>query len=480
MSDTSRRSGSIERAAPPDIGELADWIVSLFRGAFLNSSGLVSRDFPTTARTILDNLDDLAPFLVYFGQAEFLLEQARCLSPGSFEAELPIGNVLHSYKIDEYLGGLNAIFRATGDGHVHHLLLDAIDRTLRCFLVGDDYFVESFDLSSGRRSPYFSPWSAGLLETFLELADLRPDLPTIVASVMDGWCRHPFFLATGLFPFRGSRSMPREAAARATARLRLWCGEAPHFGLMPGEGGGGRMRTALKTSPAVYRARRTVNEWARSGLWVQLMKSNTTPAFTMVALHKLTGDAVWRERLLRWIDAALGRLGCGRGVRGAWRPGDPSAVPTLVAGFIMIDVLCDAFWHIEQAPRLIEAAERIALACLSWRWHNGLIPMTPDGRWDHLDGQVDFAVALRRLADLAGKGEYREAARNLMMATFVRHRSPEGLVTHVDEKGDVLRLPRNTVDPKYNGLALKGLINLRTMDEPLYGNTMLMDLFKDR
>jgi len=463
----------------PVVDDLAPRIIALFKGPFLNDQGLVSRDFPPTRRTIFDNFDDIVPFLLYFGQAGFLLDQVHRLTPGSFETELPIGNLLHSYKIDEYLGGLNALYQATGDGHVRALLEDAVDKTLHRFRDGA-HFAETFDLRGGRASSYFSPWSAGLLETFLEMAELRPDLSEIAARVMDRWCRHPFFETNGLFPFRGSRSASREAAARLTARLRLWCKEPPHLGLMPGEEGLGRWRAAAKCSGAIYRARRATNEWLRSGHWAQLMKSNTTPAFTMIALYETSGDPIWRDRLMRWIDAVTSRMVCVDGVQAVWRPKGPAVAPTLVAGFILIDVLCDVYWRVAKVQRLITTAERIATDCLSWRWHNGLVPMTRGGRWDHLDGQVDFSVSLRRLAELTGKAEYHEAAQHIAEAAMAYHWTPEGLATHVDEAGRIRHLSRNMVDPKYNGLALKALINLQTLGRRAYGDPMLMDLFKDR
>ena len=99
-------NGSPETSA--DMGtsayrSLATWVISNFKNSYLNEQGLISRHYPPSSRTVFDNFDDVAPFLIYYGESDFLLEQIRRLGEEPFETVLPLDNVIYSYRIDEYL-----------------------------------------------------------------------------------------------------------------------------------------------------------------------------------------------------------------------------------------------------------------------------------------------------------------------------------------------------------------------------------------
>jgi|GEM_PF-2035266 len=462
-----------------DYAATANWLVSLIESRFINETGLLSRTFPPSARTIFDNLDDVAPFLLHYGRQDFLLEQTRKLDESAFENLLPIGNILYAYKIDEYLGGLNAIYRATGDEHCKHLLIDAAHKCLSYFFGPNEHFAEFYDLRTKKPAKHFSPWAAGLLETFLEITDLVPELHGVPESVMQRWLSHPYVKNTGLFPFRASFSANGEMVNGISARLGMWCKEAPaitDFGQYPSDPG---FKAMLKRNPLIYGLRR-MNYAFRSGHWSQLMKSNTTPAFTMIALYARSKDVIWKTALEHWVLGVHEHMVQTEGVQGMYYPGNKRLETSLVDSFIFIDVLCDMYFHVTQDKTLLETATEIAEACLKWRWSNGLMPMSPKNARDHLDGQVDFSIALRRVGELANRRDLKDVSKDIMETTFNLHRSQDGLSTHVDEHGAVIPLPVNTIDPKYNGLALKGLIHLQSFDQNIYENPFLMDLFKDR
>jgi hypothetical protein len=288
---------------------------------------------------------------------------------------------------------------------------------------------------------------------------------------------HPYVEATGILPFRGSFGPLQQSSERFWALCGRWAGEAPIRS---------QRRTAspaldhLRASRAVKGVRRLLWRWGESGLWSQLMKSNTTPVFLAIALYARNRDDKWRARIRRWFEAVNDQLVGAEGIHPAVANGAPLGEPTLVAGFILIDVACDAWWHVERDDRLLDLAQSAALACLRWRWENGLIPMTPSSDRDHLDGQVDFAIALRRLGELTGEEFYRTASVELLHAALKWHDTPAGYCTHVRRDGSLVELPENTIDPKYNGLLLKGLLSLATLDERIYGSAHLADLFKDR
>ena len=63
----------------PRVQAAARQLIDRFRGEFLNDEGLISRDYPPSARTIFDNFDDLAPFMAWLGAEDLLLDQVRKL-----------------------------------------------------------------------------------------------------------------------------------------------------------------------------------------------------------------------------------------------------------------------------------------------------------------------------------------------------------------------------------------------------------------
>jgi len=95
----------------------------------------------------------------------------------------------------------------------------------------------------------------------------------------------------------------------------------------------------------------------------------------------------------------------------------------------------------------------------------------------HLDTLVDFSISIRRYAELSGNTSYLEHIYKLMNKTLESHSGEYGYYTNIDINGN----PKNNlIEPKYNGLLLKGIINLITIDEKIYDNPKLHDIFKDR
>ena len=96
------------------------------------------------------------------------------------------------------------------------------------------------------------------------------------------------------------------------------------------------------------------------------------------------------------------------------------------------------------------------------RLQNGLIPWMEGDTKAHLDSQVDFAISFRRYAQLADDPGYLLKSSEIMNNTVREHYSPQGYFTYSGQS------EHNVIDPKYNALLLKGMINLVTIDSPLY------------
>ncbi len=432
---------------------------------FLTSDGLMARNNPPDARSLFDNFDDTAPFVLAAGGAPFLLDQIARLPADPFADLLAEGGVVYAYGVDEFAGGLAAVHRATGDPAAGARAAAAFVKARELFADDRLGLSECVDLTDGRRSPNFAPWSAALIEAALEGDRPDPAWIAVGARTMTLWLAHPFVRRHGLFPYRGAFSAARAAADRLAFLAGRRAAGHPH-------------------GPARGLSRRVARwryDWTRSGSFARLMKSNTSPFFALLALADVDRSADWHAAAGRWLDAACARLESAGAVRGVWTPAGPEGPPTLLDAFILVDALCDAYWRLAPEPRWLDAALRIAAFALGRRRPDGLIPSVPDGETAHIDHQVDFAVSLARVAQLAGRADFARAAYALIAAIVERHATPTGFATHVGRDGKpVLSGRRNEVDPKYNALLLKGILLAETIDMPIYGDAARMDLFKDR
>ena len=52
--------------------KIVESIANNFRNRFINKSGLISRSYPPEERSIIDNFDDIVPFLDYFGYSDIV------------------------------------------------------------------------------------------------------------------------------------------------------------------------------------------------------------------------------------------------------------------------------------------------------------------------------------------------------------------------------------------------------------------------
>ncbi len=456
---------------------LVESIANNFRNKFINKSGLISRNYPPDERSIIDNFDDIVPFLDYFGYSDIIFSQIDILTPNSYEEEMSVNGVLFSYKIDEYVGGLNHIFRKYKNKKAEILLKDAIKKTFKYFIEGDQ-FSDIYDLNLKQRSKYYSTWSAGFLETILEVEsiDKPKEFISDVNKILVAWIKSPFFLRHNLFPFRSSLFALNFSLEEFNSKLNNFCGEVPEKLIDHPN----KFKNLLYKNFHLYKFKYGLNRYLRSGHWVQLMKSNTTPVFTMIEMYKITGEEIWYKSVSKWVESALEKL-----TDKHYNPYEiwienKKKNPSLTAGFIIIDVICDAYKFLNPNNNWLEQAIKIANKCLSWSWSNNLIPMTPYSEFNHIDNQIDFAISIRKLGEISNNAYLKSHSFKLVEKTLEMHRSDNGFYTHIYQNGNYKNLPKNEIDPKYNGLLLKGLVHLEEKDAEIYNNKYLIDLFKDR
>ncbi len=456
-------------SAGAKVVDVAKQIINNFKTLYLNQEGLISRTYPVSQRTIFDNFDDIVPFFIYFGEESFLVEQVHRAERFSFETLLAQNNLIYSYLIDEYLGGLYALWKRTGDKTTKRVLDQAVNQVTTYFINNNDLFgVYDIDKRKGYRFRYY--WSAGLLETFLEMAPDYEQLEGQVEDIVKTWLVNPYFEKHGLFPFRWNVDLPCAAFYELLARHGRIRRNQPQ---RLSSDGWMRSRLSRCKEPFTF-------HYLNSGLFTQIMKVNSTFIFTLIELFKRTKKEEYKEAVLRWIASVRQKMIKDDIVFGLYFPGGVVSDTSLTHTFIFVDVLMDSYVFVEQDPSHLRLAKAIVDKRLKTRWDNGLIPISPDTDKDHIDQIIDFAISSRRVAEVSGDLIYLEASRDLIEKVLCFHQGKEGFYTHVNQQGQPVHRDSNTIDPKYNGLLLKGLINLLTLDQKMYESKELTDIFKDR
>ena len=452
-----------------DVKQKAQELVSLIKTRFVTEDGLLARSYPASKRTLFDNFDDIVPFFIFFDEADFLLSQIEIIRKKD-KSMLDLcceDKVLITRNIDEWFGGLYSLWKATGDKNTYELLKQSIDFVLE-YMMKDGFLSAAYYRNHAKTAPFYESWSSGLLETFCEMRDDFPEAFSRAKRVIENWIQSDYFRRYHLFPYRVYLSPVTNVIQEKVL--------AKSFPL----------RRSGKSLSITGRGMKQIHKgilkkiifYATNGLYSQLMKSNSTCAFAILEFYKTTGEKIWLESLIKWIESAIKSF-CENGkvymefVPKTGTKRDAGVVPA----FILADVLCDTVYFAGQAiPDKREKFLSIAKEIIDYHWRNrlenGLIPCNDGGDFAHIDHQVDFGLTLRRYAQLGPDDEYKKKSIELTQTVIARHYSSNGYFTYSGNK------PGETIDPKYNALLLKGFINLVTIDKPLYPK--YYGLFKDR
>lgn len=446
------------------VQEKKEWLIGLIKNRFITKEGFLAKRYPPTRQTLFDNFDDAVPFLLYFNEEDFLLSQVRTIKKCGygFVDLCSDRGVIAAREIDEWFGGFYALWTATKDPDVYDILFESLDVVRQKFISGEKLFA-AFYPSTQKTLGCYEPWSAGFLETCIEMKTSFPDLLEPAQLIMRDWCRRPYFKSYGLFPYRDYYS-----PTAASIQKNFLAGRYPHPS---------NSKAPFYVSEGLLRGLKNINRIARfhliNGWYSQLMKSNSTPAFTLLELYLSTGKKYWLDQLKKWIGAALDNFtDSGRVYREFIPKGNRRKIESIVPAFILVDVLCDCAYFVKELRVYLAKAQEIAEFYWKSRMENGLIPENAGMPFAHIDNQIDFAISLRRLAELLGEDVFLRRSIELTEAALKIHETPQGFATY-SGKG-----VQPVIDPKYNCLALKGIINILTVNDSLYEKHH--SLFKDR
>ncbi|MCK1397434.1 hypothetical protein IVB45_07880 [Bradyrhizobium sp. 4] len=421
-------------------GQNHDWIertLELCVNRYVGADGLLitalSSDGAIVDPTpLIADFGDVLPFLAHFGRRDFVERQIKAARPHLSNSLFRNRGRIRLFDNHDWLLGLLELHELTGDASLLALARDGAFTLIKTMFIDDflvDGTIEWRDARTWLRPA--SPFNGGYIELWLELYAATGDPGFVQASrrLAARWIETEDFRETGIFhrvPCSYSSAASRLAGYATTSRARLF-------------------------------------------------KDNTNFVWGLLSLWQATAEERWRHAITDWLRG-FRSLFLNEGDVFLWlgRQRDGHDV-SLKAAFSSIDLLCDLYLGGVQEGAL-ELAFAIARRWVTHQWANGLFPETPDGERDHLDANVDMAIALLKLGGVSGRSDYVEQARKTANAVIRYHSSPLGLVQAVGKDGQV-RDSRIIV--KYQGLALK-LALAPESPAALLSNPALLKLLRDR
>ena len=383
-----------------DVVQKAKELIDIIKSRFINSESLLAKQYPPGARTLFDNFDDIVPFFIYFDETDFLLEQIQIVNKqkNPMLSLCACNGILDTRYVDEWFGGLHALWKATNDTTTYNLLQDSVT-FIESHILNNGFLSASYTVKTNTASRYYESWSSGLLETSCEMRESFPKLFQRAQNVLRTWLQDDYFNKYHLFPYRiySSRAM-RYLQQSLSSRTFPISNLGVSLCNIPDQ----RSPKILLKKMLFYMS---------NGLYSQMMKSNSTCAFTLLEFYRVTCDVFWLDSLKKWIHAAEKYFyDDGKVYMDCIPPGTKKRSAGLVPSFIFVDVLCDTAYFAGERlggdrKRYLNIAKNIIDHCWNDSMDTGLIPHFTNGDFAHIDGQVDFAVSLRRFAELTNQEE---------------------------------------------------------------------------
>jgi len=453
-----------------ELNAVAEEIIHNIKTKYLDSNGMVSKTYPAGKETLYADLDDILPFMLYYGEREFIRNQIELSKKVTFKGMTTFNNKIISWRQDEYLGALCSYYRLFRDEDVKKLIQESFS-SIQAYLIWDFNIVMCYDLSRREALPLISAWSGGLIEVFFENSDLFPKWREVGIDTADYMLMNDSFLKYGVFNFKSHT----ESEIFNYLNYNLY---------MPSD-----KINQLVNAQFYYLNRDTIKNKVfesmvymflqlPTGALFQFMKANSNLIFALITGYRITRQTSYRRAIKRWINSIVEKMYSDGLVYGLWHPLGNCRNPSFTESFVMIDILCDTYHFVTQDMDYLEMARDIADRWLYEQWENGLVPDIPRGKRNHLDNQTDFSISLKRLSELTGYEKYKEAGRAIFESALKYHKTEDGYVTSVSINGkSVIGSP---ISPKYNGLLLKGIICWNNEQRKIYSDPEFYDLMKDR
>jgi len=456
--------GYFERLNKNQLKERALEIIKNIKKSFINKDGLISMAYPPTKNNLIADFDDVVPFLLYFGEEDFIRSQINIASKFTYHGLVTFNGKVVSYRCDEYLGGLLAYYRHTEDNFAYSLLEEALEG-IENLVIKKGFLCSYYNIKQKKTPLITSPRTGAVLEVLLESGDIFPDVKERTLGIIDNWIKIPFFKKYGLFPFKYYVNNP--LFNTLFEKLIFLTGGSSYYKYF---GGGFYYHSGWKGNIANILYKLPVGDK------VQVMKDNTNFIFCLIAAYRNTNNEKYKDAVTLWVNSLKKNLFKDGFIFKFWNPPSMAKGIELSQNFSVIDILCDIYCFIDKNEQYIKFAEEIAQSWIRIRWDNGLFPRSPSLPFNHLDEQTDFCVSLMRLYELTNEQRYRNVAEETIVSILKLHYTPNGYILSVNNQGKVVD---STISPKYNALLLKALI-LFIDGRKIYKSEYIHDLMKDR
>jgi len=394
-----------------------DWVeqaLDRVEKLYVGSHGVLVTTLDSNAQIIdeeplIADFGDVLPFMNRFGRGAFVKAQIEAARPFLSSGLYQSNGRIRLFSNHDWLLGLLELFRATEEQPFLDKAADGARTLIGSFFVGGLLIDENV---SWRHPKSWlcaaSPFNGGYIELWNELHGETGDRIFLESAkaLAAGWIGTPGFRQHGIFA-----------------------------------------RTLCAYSRLLDRALRPA-----ARMKARLFKDNTNLVWGLLDLYAATGDDRWRAAIEKWLSGFEAHF-FNDGMVFLWLDNKLCGQDaTLRAAFSTIDLLCDLAAGGIVADRALGLAERIAHRWVETQWENGLFPENSGCEFDHLDSNVDMAIALMKLAGMTGQEKYAVAARRAAQGVITHHQRQNGFVLAVTKEGGV---SDGRIIVKYQALLLK-------------------------
>ncbi|HXK40855.1 MAG TPA: hypothetical protein VJ046_02020 [Candidatus Paceibacterota bacterium] len=341
---------------------------------------------------IFSDLGDFLPFLLYFGEEEFIEKQIELLKEElgpdkiliSQFPTMGMSGLAKTYEYTDLLLGLTDWHLFKKDDDSRELLLDVADKAIDMFCLDGTprSFYRYFKI------PVTDTRDGTLIECFVDIA--RATGENKYADIANNIYRRLFnnthYEKYGLLP-----------AFFTYKPLTFFLG-------------GEFKKTAV-------------------------FKNNTNTIFALQALYRFNGDNEIKERIFKMISKLY----------------FSDYKESLTPSFGVLDLLCDNHMLFKRDQDLSFAKE-IASYWLKFQGKTGLLPLYPSGKESFIDSETDMSIALKKLYEITSDNKYKTAS-DLIFDGFVKHHGKFDYPLSVNV--DTGELVNDTQRTKFLALALK-------------------------
>tara|TARA_R110002110_G_scaffold54639_4_gene156689 strand:- start:11768 stop:13069 length:1302 start_codon:yes stop_codon:yes gene_type:complete len=424
----------------PLCGANISWVdqtVARFQSQYIGSDGLIISALQgngaiADATPLIADFGDVFPFLHAWNCNAFIEQQISKASAYLKKDLFEHNGFVSLFLNHDWLLGLLELYRLTGNAEYIERATRASHTIINNYFV-NDVLVDSLP-SIKRPKSLLCPatsFNVGYVELWLELHDITGDELLLEAStrLARTWIETDDFIRHGFFPrILSSHSHHLDKALRFASKNR-----------------------AL------------------------LFKDNTNCIWSILALYQKTGEPYWQEAIECWIDGFETHFFNNGDVYLYLDQSLKGQSPALRAAFSVIDFMCD-YAIATGSTRTEKLACRIADRWLTYQWPSGLFPESGDADHDHLDCNVDMAIALTKLSGINDRRSYLEAAQKTAKAIIAHHRTDLGYCLSVKKDGSPYD---SRIIIKFQALMLK-LALTPANGQAVLADSSLLYLLRDR